>query len=130
MGTAEATTILVFNSGSSSLKFGLFKPGAKDEQLLLKGSAEGICRESGTIQIHSASGDTLFAQDHILESQHEALAKVASLLRRYMPAPPVAVGHRLVHGGPRLRKHQRLTPKSSPNWNEVSILLRFTCLRH
>jgi len=107
----EASAILVFNSGSSSLKFGLFKPEAGDEQLLLDGSAEGICRGSGAIQIRSASGEKLLAQDHVLESQQDALAKVASVLQRRMPAPPVAVGHRLVHGGPRLRKHQLLTPE-------------------
>lgn len=110
MPTPETSTILVFNSGSSSLKFGLFKPGTGDEQLLLEGSAEGICRESGTIQIRAVSGETLLAQGHVLESQQDALAKVASVLRQHMPAPPVAVGHRLVHGGPRLRKHQLLTP--------------------
>lgn len=111
MAIPEASAILVFNSGSSSLKFGLFKPEAGDEQLLLDGSAEGICRGSGAIQIRSASGEKLLAQDHVLESQQDALAKVASVLQRRMPAPPVAVGHRLVHGGPRLRKHQLLTPE-------------------
>lgn len=110
MTTAE-DTILAFNSGSSSLKFGLFKPGAGDEQLLLEGSAEGIFRESGTIQIRSAAGDQFLAQDHVLESQHDALTKVAAVLQAHMPAPPVAVGHRLVHGGPHLRKHQQLTPE-------------------
>jgi acetate kinase len=103
--------ILVFNSGSSSLKFGLFNEGDGDEVLLLEGSAEGICRESGTIQIRSASGDNLLAQDHILESQDDALAKVATVLQAHMLSTPVAVGHRLVHGGPHLRRHQELTPK-------------------
>ncbi len=111
MGTPENSAILVFNSGSSSLKFGAFKPAAADEQLVLEGSAEGIYRESGTIRIRSASGDKLLAQDHVLESQQDALTKVATVLQAQMPAKPVAVGHRFVHGGPRLREHQQLTPE-------------------
>ena len=40
--------ILALNSGSSSLKFGLFYRGASDEEPLLTGSAEGIGRGNGT----------------------------------------------------------------------------------
>jgi acetate kinase len=107
----DSNTILVFNSGSSSLKFGLFQPGAGDEQLVLEGSAEGICRDTGSIQIRAASGDQLLAQEHVLESQQDALAKVAAVLHSHMPDAPVAVGHRVVHGGPNLREHQLLTPE-------------------
>ncbi len=48
--------ILVLNSGSSSLKFGLFARGPdNDEQLILEGSADNIGRDSGSLRIRSAA---------------------------------------------------------------------------
>ena len=104
-------TILVLNSGSSSLKFGLYRRGPEDEELVLEGSSEGIGRESGGVHIRSADGQVLLAQDNVLESQRDALSKLASALSEHLHAAPVAVGHRVVHGGPHLREHQRLTPE-------------------
>jgi acetate kinase len=103
--------ILVLNSGSSSLKFGLFTRLADDEQLILEGSADNIGRNSGTLHIRNAAGDDLLHCDHILESQPEALANILSTLREVAHTTPIAVGHRVVHGGPRLREHQRITPQ-------------------
>ncbi len=105
-----ANPILVLNSGSSSLKFGVFAAGSTDEVMLLEGSADGIARPSGSLQIRDAEGKTLLAQDHLLESQPEALGKLASALAQYLHAAPAAIGHRIVHGGPHLREHQRITP--------------------
>jgi acetate kinase len=102
--------ILALNSGSSSLKFGLYKRGAEDEQLLLQGSAQGIGRESGTLEIRAAGAEQLLSQSHVLESQHHALTKLADALHQQLHVEPVAVGHRIVHGGPHLREHQAITP--------------------
>ncbi len=106
---AEAP-ILVLNSGSSSLKFGLYTRAQDDEQLLLQGSAEGIGRESGSLHIRDAAGNELLHRDHILESQPEALAAILSALHDHAQTSPIAVGHRVVHGGPHLREHTRVTP--------------------
>lgn len=105
-------TILVLNSGSSSLKFGLFKQGPDegDEILLLEGSAEGIGRDDGSLRIDSPDGKVRIRTDHVMESQTDALQKLADVLAKQLHAQPAAVGHRVVHGGPHLRSHQRLTP--------------------
>ena len=103
--------ILVLNSGSSSLKFGVYYRGANDEEPLLTGSAAGIGRDNGTLQIRSSSGERLLQRDGILESQVDALAAVAAAIREHMHASPWAVGHRVVHGGPKLRRHQLITPQ-------------------
>jgi acetate kinase len=103
--------ILVLNSGSSSLKFGIYYRGANDEERLLTGSAEGIGRDDGTLQIGSSSGERLLQRDGILESQIEALAAIAAAIRDHIHATPVAVGHRVVHGGPKLCTHQLITPQ-------------------
>ena len=107
---AHDNPILVLNSGSSSLKFGLYASGDKDEQLLLEGSADNIGRDSGSLHIRDASGTDLLRSDHILESQPEALAAILSAIGDTTHATPIAVGHRVVHGGPHLREHRRITP--------------------
>jgi acetate kinase len=110
----QAPTILVLNSGSSSLKFGLFTcspHGGGDEALLLEGSAEGIGRGDGSLRIKSPDGSVLVQQDHVLESQTDALQMLSRVLAEQKHERPAAVGHRVVHGGPHLRTHQRLTPE-------------------
>ena len=101
--------IIVLNSGSSSLKFGVYFRGANDEEPLLTGSAAGIGRDNGTLHIRSSSGERLLQRDGVLESQIDALAAIAATIREHIHASPVAVGHRVVHGGPKLRTHQLIT---------------------
>src|SRR5580698_1752680 len=105
--------ILALNSGSSSLKFGVYRRGASDadEEPVLHGSAEGIGRDNGSIHIWSADGNPLVTREAVHESQGEALTAVAATMQEHIQAAPVAVGHRVVHGGPNLRTHQRITPE-------------------
>jgi acetate kinase len=103
--------ILVLNSGSSSLKFGIYQPGATDEEPLLTGSAEGIGRDNGTLHIRSSDGKPLLQRDCIHESQSDALGALAAAIRQHIDTTPVAVGHRVVHGGPKLCRHQVITPQ-------------------
>ena len=107
----QTATILVLNSGSSSLKFGLFAHAGADEALLLEGSAEGIGRGDGSLRIKSSDGRVLVQQEHVMESQTDALQALARVLAQHKHERPAAVGHRVVHGGPHLRTHQRLTPE-------------------
>ncbi len=71
--------VLALNSGSSSLKFGLYRAGAGVETLL-----------SETIS---------------LPDPRAAMAHVEKSLADAGLPPPDAVGHRIVHGGPALRQH-------------------------
>ncbi|MFZ0773851.1 MAG: acetate/propionate family kinase [Candidatus Sulfotelmatobacter sp.] len=102
--------ILALNSGSSSLKFGVYSRGASDEEPLLTGSADGIGYSNGTLHIRSADGTSLVQRDSIHESQSHALKLLAAAIQEHIHTTPVAVGHRVVHGGPKLCKHQLITP--------------------
>jgi acetate kinase len=102
--------ILALNSGSSSLKFGVFTRGHGDEEPVLTGSATGIGGDDGSLHIRSSDGSTLLQNDRIHESQTDALNTVASVIQEHVHDLPVAVGHRIVHGGPNLRVHQVITP--------------------
>jgi len=106
---AKDDLILVLNSGSSSLKFGLYRPGASDEAPVLTGSADHIGRSGGTLNIRSADGQSLAGDAHILESQSAALTALAAAIATHVHATPLAVGHRVVHGGPKLLTHQLIT---------------------
>lgn len=103
--------ILVLNSGSSSLKFGVYRHGGSEEESVLTGKAEGIGRDDGTLHIFSADGSSLVHQQCIRESQSDALTAIAEALQEHLETAPVAVGHRVVHGGPVLRAHQLITPE-------------------
>ena len=103
--------VLAINSGSSSLKVGCYRSDNGEQTLLLTGAAEGIGRAEGKLSLRSADGAVLLAKEHVSESQEEALEALTGALREHMPEPPVAVGHRVVHGGRRLREHQRITPE-------------------
>jgi acetate kinase len=105
--------ILALNSGSSSLKFGIYRRSGSDsdEVALLTGSAEGIGRNDGSLHIRSSDGNSLVARECVHESQSDALVTLASALREHVHGMPAAVGHRVVHGGPDLRTHQRITPQ-------------------
>ncbi len=101
--------VLVLNSGSSSLKFAVFRTGEQDMELVLSGTAERIGRQDGSLHIRSADGKQLVKRESTLESQPEALKTLADVIRDHLSSTPVAVGHRIVHGGPNLRNHQTIT---------------------
>jgi acetate kinase len=109
--TAKDALIFVINSGSSSLKFGLYRRGATDEEPLLTGSADGIGHDDGSLHVRSSTGESLVQRECIHESQSHALDVVSKTIREHIHTVPIAVGHRVVHGGPHLVAHQKITPK-------------------
>ena len=109
--TRKEDLILVLNSGSSSLKFGIYYHGATDEEPLLTGGADCIGRSNGALTIRASDGKPLVQRGSILESQSDALTALAAAIQEHIRTVPVAVGHRVVHGGPKLRTHQLITPQ-------------------
>ena len=97
-------TILVVNAGSSSLKFKLFEVGAgRALAARLEGKVDGIGSRP-RLQIKAAKGGLLIDEtyrENKVRDLPEALAlardRLAGLLAGRMP---VALGHRVVHGGP------------------------------
>jgi acetate kinase len=96
-------TILVVNAGSSSIKFQLFEVGPGDQlQRRLKGQIEGIGVRP-RLAAKDAKGEGLI--DKVwpgtdVPDVPAALGKVVEFLRAEIGSLPVAVGHRVVHGGP------------------------------
>lgn len=109
--SADASSILVLNSGSSSLKFALFRPAGDEETAAAEGALDNVGRGNGHLRIRDAHGRMLVERAHDMPTQAHALDILARTLADVGLGPPAAVGHRIVHGGPHLRTHQALTPQ-------------------
>lgn len=118
----SGTIILALNSGSSSLKFGLFEVSKGDPRRVSAGAVEGIGAANGHFWLRSADGK-ISKEDHsLVPDQEDALRTVARLVAGGHLPSPQAIGHRVVHGGPNLREHQRITPEVLQELEKVSVL--------
>jgi acetate kinase len=97
--------VLALNSGSSSLKFGLYRVGSSRTQMLLSGEAEAIGEEKSKFHALDMHKDVLLSEMASIPSQREAIIRIGRLLNASGTPAPAAVGHRIVHGGPKLRQH-------------------------
>ena len=111
--------ILTINSGSSSLKVGLYEMGVT-ENLVLSGALSRIGLRTGAFQIHNSSGKPL-ADEHADLPDHEtALKKLFDWLETHEPGNRSdAVGHRVVHGGSRYKQPQLITPSLIADLREL-----------
>lgn len=100
--------VLALNTGSSSLKFGLFRAGLRETEMLLSGGVDGIGNPSGGFSARDGSGATLCHETGEVGSQADAFARVSAFLRGSNVPPVQAVGHRIVHGGAKLLQHCRI----------------------
>ena len=123
--------VFVVNSGSSSLKFGVFagrriearaevgdrvQAGVKaevnaDVKALYRGAVEGIGGDQGKIWVRAGTGETLIEKAKAFPAQKDAARAVAAELSEMSLPVLEAVGHRVVHGGPSLTEHQKITPQ-------------------
>ena len=96
-------TILVINAGSSSIKFQLFAVGADDQlQRRFRGQIEGVGTRPRLLA-KDIEGKILVDEALLASEVNDvpaALDKVVSFLRGQIGGDlPIAVGHRVVHGG-------------------------------
>ena len=124
--------ILVVNAGSSSLKFQVFEiRGGGDLGRLVKGQMDGI----GTrprLRAEGAGAESLIDRTYTPDEVRDlpaALQRTGAWLRETQHVDLVAVGHRVVHGGPeyarpvlidgevlaRLDRYVSLAPLHQPN---------------
>jgi acetate kinase len=97
-------TLLVVNAGSSSIKFQLFGVRAGDRlDLELKGQMDGIGTHPHLVARDGAGGKLIDEgyEPHEVADVPAAMAKLqAWLVDRLGGVAPLAIGHRVVHGGP------------------------------
>ncbi len=102
-------TILVINTGSSSLKFGVYE-GAGEPTLKLSGQADNIGHDTSLLELKDSGGQVLRSETATFDSESEAFDHARQWLAEANYSQFDAIGHRVVHGGPGLVSHQRITP--------------------
>lgn len=94
------SAILVINTGSSSVKFALFD-AASDLCRLFAGALERIGLPQARFHAKDTAGNTLFDDEAVLPDHREALRRLIRVSQEHLDGKAlVAVGHRVVHGGP------------------------------
>ena len=104
-------TILVLNSGSSSIKFSLYEAGTRERRKQFEGAVDGIGTTMGKFWVKDAAGNKIIDESPSLPTRAVAFALVAEALNSPTLPTPVAIGHRVVSGGPKIRENQRVTPE-------------------
>ena len=96
-------TILVVNAGSSSVKFQVFAVDGEGRlRREIKGQMDGIGSRP-RLRATAAAGETMADRAYPIENVADvpaALMLASSWLRDELQLSPLAVGHRVVHGGP------------------------------
>jgi acetate kinase len=101
--------VLVLNSGSSSIKFSVYDIDNGARLKLHEGAVNGIGGDRGEFWIKDGRGNKLLDQTPTLLSRDAAFKLVAEALNSADFRAPVAIGHRMVSGGPTVVENQRIT---------------------
>src|SRR5689334_10658048 len=107
MSPSEGSVVLCLNSGSSSLKFAMFRLEIDGETRVATGAVERIGVEGGKLWIRAEGNVALERPAGFADHEEAARAAMAAITESKLPAP-AAVGHRVVHGGPRHQRPERI----------------------
>lgn len=97
--------ILTINSGSSSLKFSIYRVNPGNEKLERKGEITNIGQDSGLFTVVDGKGKQINKKEEYINDHDEALSLLFNWLKKDSPEEDIAgIGHRIVHGGAHFRK--------------------------
>jgi acetate kinase len=125
------SVVLVVNSGSSSFKYQLLE--LETEQVLASGLVERIGEQNGRVthkvsltSPQSTATDAEYTRELPIADHTAGFREMLSAFAEYGPSleeyAPVAVGHRVVHGGARFFEPTLITPLVEINIDELSVL--------
>lgn len=101
--------ILTINGGSSSIKFALFEAG-DSLQRLLQGEIERIGLPEATLRVKGLNLAENFSRSVTAPDHTVAVDALIDWIEEHLGRDTfAAVGHRVVHGGPKYSKPQRIT---------------------
>jgi acetate kinase len=118
---AGRACILTINVGSASLKFALFVTEGSPRRLL-SGRVERIGMPGSRLLV--VDPDDGREQETMVKTPHQAAALqlLIELLEYLLGLPNIAViGHRLVHGGSRFHRPERITPEFLNVLREIDL---------
>ena len=103
--------VLVLNSGSSSIKFSIYEAGDGARTKLHEGAVDGIGADRGEFWIKDKDGKKIVDETPAVPTRAVAFKLVADALHSAEFPSPIAIGHRMVSGGPTVQENQRITPE-------------------
>jgi acetate kinase len=111
------TTLLTINSGSSSIKFAIYRLAAK-EDLLLSGRMDGT-----KLEAKDASGKILIDEPLDLTDRDAAMRRLFDCLRELDFLDGIGgIGYRIVHGGPNYTEPVLIGPEVLEELRRISPL--------
>jgi acetate kinase len=103
--------ILTINGGSSSIKMALFEAGDSLERIL-SGGIERIGQAQATFVVKGSGEAENFTRQVSAPDHHAAVGLLMDwIAERIQRGELAAVGHRVVHGGPKYSQPQVITPQ-------------------
>lgn len=112
--------ILTVNGGSSSIKFAWFTPG-HGLQRILSGRIEGIGLRRGSFTVKGLNASDNFSRPVAVPNHTAAVSVLMDWIHhRFKQGGLAAVGHRVVHGGPKYWEPQRITPRMIASLRRLS----------
>lgn len=112
--------ILTVNGGSSSIKFALFKAD-KSLVRILSGSIEGIGSPKSSFSVKGSNESDNVAKDVKAPDRQAAVGLLMDWIGKRSDRDALsAVGHRIVHGGPKYWEPQRITPEMIGELRQLS----------
>lgn len=128
------SAILVINSGSSSLKYSLLDIENENELAagLIERIGQGVSTASHTVRPQTDADavptmlEATYSDEREIADHHAAFAVMLEQFAEHGPSlaehPPVAVGHRVVHGGARFFAPTLIDPDVERQIEELSVL--------
>jgi acetate kinase len=112
--------ILTINGGSSSIKFALFEAGDSLRRIL-EGGIERIGLPEATFTLQGVNKADNFTRSVTAANHTEAVEVLMDWLEeRIRRGELTAVGHRVVHGGPKYSQPQRITAEMVEELHQLS----------
>ena len=112
--------VLTVNGGSSSIKFALFE-AVGPQRRILEGRIEGVGLGQGSFEAKGLNPADNFSQLVVAPNRTVAVNLLMDWVRgRIERGVLAAVGHRVVHGGPKYWEPQRITPEMIKELHQLS----------
>lgn len=108
---SNKTRILTINGGSSSIKFALFETGRAPARIL-SGQIERIGSAHAALKVKGIAAADNFSRPAKARDHKAAVAVLMDWIEERIGKDSLAaVGHRVVHGGPKYSEPQLITPR-------------------
>ncbi|WP_297193682.1 acetate kinase [uncultured Campylobacter sp.] len=114
--------ILVLNSGSSSIKFKLYK----DDKAIAVGLVERIGEASSKVELKNIDTDEKFSKEQSIKNHEEGLSLVNELFKQSGLLEDLntldGCGHRAVQGGAKIMKHCLVTQEVIDEMDKATVI--------